>query len=91
MYGITQILEWMICTNLFPGLSNGGGLILGTAMYFPVSQAGLGGLSLRFETGAVIFWSVLLLTLGVASSLVAARRVLRIDPIEATTGAGVGI
>jgi len=69
----------------------GGGLVLGTALYFPVSQAELGGLSLRFETGAVIFWSVLLLTLGVASSLVAARRVLRIDPIEATTGAGVGI
>jgi putative ABC transport system permease protein len=68
-----------------------GGLILGTALYFPVSQAELGGLSLRFETGAVIFWSVLLLTLGVASSLVAARRVLRIDPIEATTGAGVGV
>lgn len=69
----------------------GGGLILGTALYFPVSQAELGGLSLRFETGAVAFWSVLLLTLGVASSLVAARRVLRIDPIEATTGAGVGV
>lgn len=69
----------------------GGGLALGIAMYFPISQGQLGGLSLRFETGAVIFWSVLLLTLGVASSLVAARRVLRIDPIEATTGAGVGI
>jgi putative ABC transport system permease protein len=69
----------------------GGGLALGTALYFPVSQAELGGLSLRFETGAVIFWSVLLLALGVGSSLVAARRVLRIDPIEATTGAGVGI
>ena len=43
-----------------------------------------------FETAAVVFWSVLLLTLGVLSSLVAARRVLRIDPIEATTGQGVG-
>jgi len=68
-----------------------GGLVVGTALYFPLSQARLGGLSLRFETGAVIFWSVLLLTLGVASALVAARRVLRIDPIEATTGAGVGV
>ena len=69
----------------------GGGLIIGTALYYPLSQSELGGISLRFETGAVIFWSVLLLTLGVASSLVAARRVLRIDPIEATTGAGVGV
>lgn len=67
------------------------GLVIGTALYYPLSQARLGGLSLRFETGAVIFWSVLLLTLGVASALVAARRVLRIDPIEATTGAGVGV
>lgn len=69
----------------------GGGLVLGTALYYPLSQSQLGGISLRFETGAVIFWSILLLTLGVASSLVAARRVLRIDPIEATTGAGVGV
>ncbi|WP_051062368.1 ABC transporter permease [Ilumatobacter nonamiensis] len=68
----------------------GGGLVIGTALYFPLTVTGLGGLELRFETGAVLFWSILLLTLGVASSLVAARRVLRIDPIEATTGAGVG-
>ena len=51
---------------------------------------GQGGLALQFETTAVVFWSVLLLSLGVLSSLVAARRVLRIDPIEATTGQGVG-
>jgi len=68
----------------------GAGLLLGTALYFPVSQQALGGIALRFETSAVVFWSVLLLTLGVLSSLVAARRVLRIDPIEATTGQGVG-
>jgi putative ABC transport system permease protein len=69
----------------------GAGLVVGTALYYPLSQSQLGGISLRFETGAVIFWSVLLLTLGIASSLVAARRVLQIDPIEATTGAGVGV
>jgi putative ABC transport system permease protein len=69
----------------------GAGLAIGTALYFPLSQSELGGISLRFETGAVVFWSILLLTLGVASSLAAARRVLRIDPIEATTGAGVGM
>ncbi|HSL74510.1 MAG TPA: FtsX-like permease family protein [Ilumatobacteraceae bacterium] len=68
----------------------GAGLLIGTALYYPVSQQALGGIALRFETSAVIFWSVLLLTLGVLSSLVAARRVLRIDPIEATTGQGVG-
>ena len=68
----------------------GAGLLIGTLLYLPVSQQALGGIALRFETRAVVFWSVLLLTLGVLSSLVAARRVLRIDPIEATTGQGVG-
>ncbi len=68
----------------------GAGFAIGTALYFPLSQSNLGGISLRFETGAVIFWAVLLLTLGVLSSLVAARRVLRIDPVTATTGEGVG-
>jgi putative ABC transport system permease protein len=68
----------------------GAGLAIGTLLYYPVSQQALGGIALSFETAAVVFWSVLLLTLGVLSSLVAARRVLRIDPIEATTGQGVG-
>jgi hypothetical protein len=68
----------------------GAGLLIGTLLYLPVSQQALGGIALRFETRAVVVWSVLLLTLGVLSSLVAARRVLRIDPIEATTGQGVG-
>jgi putative ABC transport system permease protein len=68
----------------------GAGLAIGTLLYFPLSQGALGGIALNFETGAVVFWSVLLLTLGLASSLVAARRVLSIDPIEATTGQGVG-
>lgn len=68
----------------------GAGLLIGTLLYYPVSQQALGGIALRFETGAVIFWSVLLLTLGVGSSLLAARRVFKIDPIDATTGQGVG-
>ena len=49
----------------------------------------VGVFPLRFETGAVVFWTVLLVGFGVVSSLVSARRVLRIDPIAATTGAGV--
>ncbi len=68
----------------------GAGLVIGTVLYYPLSQGALGGIALDFETGAVIFWSVLLLGLGLLSSLVAARRVLAIDPIEATTGQGVG-
>jgi len=68
----------------------GAGLAIGTLLYYPLSQSALGGIALNFETGAVIFWSVLLIGLGLISSLVAARRVLKIDPIEATTGQGVG-
>ncbi|MFZ9017145.1 MAG: hypothetical protein ACO23O_09135, partial [Ilumatobacteraceae bacterium] len=57
-------------------------------LYTPLSRQRLGGIPLRFETTAVIAWAVLLVVLGLGSSLVAARRVLRIDPIEATTGGG---
>jgi len=66
------------------------GIAIGTALYLPVSQQNLGGIALRFEARAVVVWTVLLLVLGVISSLIAVRRVLRIDPILATTGAGVG-
>lgn len=68
----------------------GAGLVLGILLYTPVSQLRIGGIPLRFETTAVVSWAVALLVLGVGSSLLSARRVLAIDPIEATTGAGLG-
>lgn len=68
------------------GMVLGAGFLIGVALYFPVSQQRLGGIPLRFETNAVIFWAVLLALLGIGSSLLSARRVLAIDPIEATTG-----
>jgi len=67
----------------------GAGVAVGIGLYAPVASRRLGGIPLRFETGAVVLWSVLLIGFGVLSSLVSARRVLRIDPIAATTGAGV--
>ncbi|MFN0029723.1 MAG: peptide ABC transporter permease [Acidimicrobiales bacterium] len=70
------------------GLVLGAGFVVGVALYFPVSQRRLGGIPLQFETGAVIFWAILLTVLGVGSALLSARRVLAIDPIEATTGGG---
>ncbi len=66
----------------------GAGFLIGLALYTPVSQLRLGGIPLRFETQAVIVWGVLLLVLGIGSSIVSARRVLAIDPIEATIGGG---
>lgn len=65
------------------------GLLVGTLLFVPLSSRNVGGLQLRFSWPTVAFWAVLLMTLALVSSLIAARRVLRIDPIEATTGAGV--
>ncbi len=62
------------------------GFLIGLALYTPISQRQLGGIPLRFETNAVIFWAILLMVLGIGSSLISAKRVLAIDPIEATTG-----
>ncbi len=64
------------------------GYLIGLAIYTPISQRRLGGIPLRFETNAVIFWAIMLMVLGIGSSLLSARRVLAIDPIEATTGGG---
>lgn len=66
----------------------GGGLVVGVALYAPLSRVRLGSIALRFDPGAVAFWAVLLVVLGLASATVSARRVLAIDPIEATTGGG---
>jgi putative ABC transport system permease protein len=66
----------------------GGGIVVGTALFAPLSQATVGGLSLRFDTGAVLLWAALLLGLGILSAFAAALRVLAIDPFEATTGGG---
>jgi len=65
------------------------GLMIGISLFYPLSQARVGGLSLRFDTAVVLVWSVLLLVLALASAAASLRRVLRIDPIEATTGAGI--
>jgi putative ABC transport system permease protein len=66
----------------------GGGLLIGIALYTPLSQAKLGEVQLGFDLTAVLVWSALLMGLGLLSALVSARRVLKIDPIEATTGGG---
>lgn len=66
------------------------GIGIGIALYAPLATRTIGSIPLAFQTSAVVVWSVLLLGLGLLSALVAARRVLRIDPIEATAGFGLG-
>ncbi len=66
----------------------GGGLVVGVALYAPLSRVRIGAIALRFDPGAVLFWSVLLVVLGLVSAIASARRVLAIDPLEATTGGG---
>ena len=65
------------------------GLFVGIALYAPLTIVSATTLGLRFETTAVVGWSALLLTLGLLSSLLAARRVLAIDPLSATSGVGL--
>ena len=65
------------------------GLLIGIALYTPLSQGEVGGLALQFDVGAVLGWTAVLIVLGLASAAVSLRRVLRIDPLEATVGRGV--
>jgi putative ABC transport system permease protein len=66
----------------------GAGALIGALLYLPLSQGSLGTVALSFDTGTVALWAGLLLGLGLLSALVAARRVLAIDPLEATAGGG---
>lgn len=65
------------------------GLAIGVLLYLPVSGLRLSSVALRFETTATVVWCAALAALGLISALASVRRVLRIDPIAATTGAGV--
>lgn len=66
------------------------GLTIAVGGYALLTRGKTGSLQLQFEPGAVTFWVGLLIVLGVVSTLGSVRRVLEIDPIEATTGQGVG-
>lgn len=66
----------------------GCGLALGIALFFPLSQSRVGGLPLSFDPTVVVTWSVLLMALALLSAVASLRKVLRIDPIAATTGGG---
>lgn len=66
------------------------GSVLAVALYWLASRSG-GSLGISVEIGPIVLTSVLVLVLALLTSLAAVRRVLRIDPIAATTGAGVHV
>jgi putative ABC transport system permease protein len=65
------------------------GVGLAVAVYVPFSSQRVGDLALRFEGRAVLVWVGIVCGLGLLSALASIRRVLAIDPVAATTGAGV--
>jgi putative ABC transport system permease protein len=67
-------------------------MVLGSVVAFGLyagSVQGVRNLGLRVEVMPVVVTSLAVLALALLTSLVAIRRVLRIDPLSATTGAGV--
>jgi ABC-type antimicrobial peptide transport system permease subunit len=66
------------------------GSVLAVGLFWLASRGG-GGLDISVESGPVLFTVTLVLVLALLTSLAAVRRVLRIDPIAATTGAGVQV
>lgn len=67
----------------------GGGII--ATILFALSSGATNSLGVRPEAGPVITTVVIVLVLALLTSFAAVRRVLRIDPIAATTGAGVQV
>ncbi len=64
------------------------GIVIGVGLYAAVARGRVGGLLLRYDPAAVGAWSAIFTVLALVGAMASLRRVLRIDPIEATTGAG---
>jgi putative ABC transport system permease protein len=66
----------------------GAGTAIGIVLFAPLVALDATSLSLRFDTRAVAGWAIALLVLGALSSIIAARRVMAIDPVTAATAGG---
>lgn len=58
---------------------------------YSVAIQGVANLGVRVEVMPAVVTSLVVLALALLTSLVAVRRVLRLDPLSATTGAGVAL
>ncbi len=77
---LVRALLWQVAFIL------GGGIVVGVGLYALTSRIEIGSLTIVFDWQTVLFWTVLLGVLGVASALASIRRVLALDPVEATHG-----
>ena len=77
---LVRALLWQVAFIL------GGGIAVGVGLYALTSLIEIGSLTIVFDWWMVAFWTALLGVLGVLSALASIRRVLAIEPVEATTG-----
>jgi putative ABC transport system permease protein len=66
------------------------GSVIAFGLYAGALQ-GVSNLGVKVEVLPAVLTSAVVLVLALVTSLVAVRRVLRIDPLSATTGAGVAL
>jgi putative ABC transport system permease protein len=71
-------------------LVTGAGLVVGTALFAPLGGRRIGGLVLRFDVTAVVAWAALFLVLALLGAVASLRRVLQVDPLEATNVGAAG-
>jgi putative ABC transport system permease protein len=84
----SRTLVWSLLVQVLVVV--GLGVAVGTLLYLPLSFQRVGSIPLHFDVGAVLGWGLAVLALGLFSSWFSARRVLRIEPIEALSGGGLG-
>ena len=66
------------------------GSVIAFGLYAGAIQ-GVSNLGIHVEVMPAVITSVVVLALALLTSLVAVRRVLRLDPLSATTGAGIAL
>jgi putative ABC transport system permease protein len=84
----SRTLVWSLLVQVLVVV--GLGVAVGTLLYLPLSFQRVGSIPLHFDVGTVLGWGLAVLALGLFSSWFSARRVLRIEPIEALSGGGLG-
>jgi putative ABC transport system permease protein len=84
----SRTLVWSLLVQVLVVV--GLGVALGALLYLPVSFQRVGSIPLQFDAVALLGWGLAVLALALLSSWFSARRILRIEPVEALTGGGVG-